>query len=298
MNEVAKVDGALAIQSNQQKFEIAQLRALGLEGADEGAVMTFLHYCQRTQLDPFARQLYMIGRNETKDNVKTTKWTIQMGIDGFRIIAQRSFEYQGQTAPEWCGADGVWKEVWLDNKPPSAARIGVRRKGFVEPLYAVALWDSYAVSYWDNTAKGYVLSAMWKKHGPGQLAKCAEALALRKAFPMDLSGIYEPTEMEAMDVIEENGAREKEDKPNMTRSVTVVESEIVFTDDQINTASQLIDHIDNFNTSAEIKTWVFLPEIVPFHDVPVNKDGLTISIASKERYDQLVEQEKNSHDGK
>jgi len=232
----------------------------------------------------------MIGRREKRGNDWIVKQTIQMGIDGFRIIAQRSREYQGQTKPEWCGPDGVWKEVWLDkDNNPVAARVGVRRKGFAEPLYAIALWESYAVYYND------VISPMWKKHGPGQLLKCAEALAIRKAFPMDLSGIYEPTEMEAIDALESQSASEgtQENKPQMEKSDPVDEVQS-WTDDEINTASQLIDFLDTFNTSAEVKAWVFSPEVVPYHDVPVNDAGLTINIASKKLYDKFLEQEKNN----
>jgi ATP phosphoribosyltransferase len=64
------------------------------------------------------------------------------------------------------------------------------RKGFLEPLYAVATWDSYA-PYFNGK-----LSQMWSQHGALMLGKCAEMLALRKAFPMELSGLYVQEEMD------------------------------------------------------------------------------------------------------
>lgn len=171
---------ALAVNSDQQMWDTKQLAALkqlGLTNASNGDLAVFLHYAQRTGLDPFARQLYMIERGG--------RYTIQASIDGLRIVAQRSGEYAGQVGPFWCGEDGIWTDIWLEKTPPMAAKVGVLRKGFVEPLWAVAKFDGYNAN-----------SPIWKKMPDLMIAKCAEALALRKAFPNDLSGIYTAEEME------------------------------------------------------------------------------------------------------
>jgi len=171
---------ALAVNPDQQMWDTKQLAALkqlGLTNASNGDLAVFLHYAQRTGLDPFARQLYMIERGG--------KFTIQSSIDGLRIVAQRSGEYAGQVGPYWCGEDGAWTDIWLEKTPPLAAKVGVLRKGFVEPLWAVAKFDGYNAN-----------SPIWKKMPDLMIAKCAEALALRKAFPNDLSGIYTAEEME------------------------------------------------------------------------------------------------------
>lgn len=173
-------NSALAVNGEQNFWDDQQLAALkqiGLANAPKAELAVFLHYSQRTGLDPFARQIYMIERGG--------RYTIQASIDGLRIVAQRSGEYAGQVGPYWCGRDGEWTDVWLEPTPPIAAKVGVMRKGFTEPLWAVAKFDSYNAN-----------SPIWKKMPDLMIAKCAEALALRKAFPNDLSGIYTAEEME------------------------------------------------------------------------------------------------------
>lgn len=186
---------ALAVGNGQAAWtgqQLAALRQIGVENATDGDLAVFLNYAQRTGLDPFARQIYMIGRLDRRSG--TTKWTIQASIDGLRIVAQRSGEYAGQVGPEWCGTDGQWRDVWLKAEAPVAARVGVLRRGFAQPLYAVALFTEYA-SYYNDKPTG-----LWGSKPAVMIAKCAEALALRKAFPMDLSGIYTAEEMAQADV--------------------------------------------------------------------------------------------------
>lgn len=188
--------GVLALTSDQAGWTETQKAALaqiGLDKAPDADLSVFLHYCQRTGMDPFTKQIYMIGRWDGKE--QRTKYTIQMAIDGFRIIAERSRQYVGQTEPLWCGPDGVWRDVWTFAEPPVAAKIGVLRQGWPAPTYAVAHFKEFAAKY------GNSLTAMWQQMPANQIAKCAEAAALRKAFPHDLSGIYIPEEMEQADQI-------------------------------------------------------------------------------------------------
>ena len=166
------------------------------EAAPRPVVAAFLQHCARTGLDPFARQIYAIARK----NRGNLQWTVQISIDGARLVAERTGQYEGQTTPEFTDDGERWTEVWLKDTHPKAARVGVYRRGFREPLYAIALWSAYAVyqDEWENGRKtgAQKLSAMWEKMGPLMLAKCAEMLALRKAFPQDLSGLYSTEEMD------------------------------------------------------------------------------------------------------
>lgn len=196
LERIEKPAGALALTSDQIQWTSGQRAALaqiGLDKADDANLSVFLHYCQRTGMDPFTRQIYMIGRWDGRE--QRVKYTIQMAIDGFRIIAQRSLQYAGQTEPQWCGRDGVWKDVWVDHAtPPVAARVGVLRHGWPQPTYAVAHFAEFA-----PTKKDGALEPMWKRMPANQISKCAEAAALRKAFPNDLSGMYVPEELERND---------------------------------------------------------------------------------------------------
>ena len=113
-------------------------------GASDDEMKLFMWQCERTGLDPFARQIYSIERREKRGDQWVTARTIQTSIDGFRLVAERSGKYTGQLGPFWCGEDAQWADVWVHSAPPLAARVGVLRSDFQEPCWGVARFDSYA----------------------------------------------------------------------------------------------------------------------------------------------------------
>ncbi len=165
-----------AVKFTQEQKELIK-RTIAVGHTDDELAL-FLNFCMAKRLDPFAREIYSIKRDG--------KASIQMGIDGLRARGEDTGHYAGQETL-WCGADGVWVDVWLSDQPPAAAKVLVFRKDTDRPFVGIAKWDEYKPG----------ADFMWKKMPSNQLAKCAEALALRKAFPRTLGGIYVMEELQA-----------------------------------------------------------------------------------------------------
>jgi len=181
---------ALAIRAGQDFWTPKQAAALGQlfnEMPPNPDLAVFLHRCQVTGLDPFANQITMIKRGG--------QWKIQTEIDGFRVIRDRAAKRDGVKVSygrtKWCDAGRNWHESWIDDDPPAACEMTV----YVDdrPFPAQIRFGAFAVRL-----KGGELTAQWRTMGDHLIAKCAEAQALRKAFPQDMEGVT---------IAEENGTR-------------------------------------------------------------------------------------------
>lgn len=107
------------------------------------------------------------------------KVTHQLTIHGARKLAARSQLYAGYDGPYWCGKDGVWLDVWLDDAYPAAAKFTVYRHDSPYPWTAVAIWKERVQTYWRDNREHLVET--WERMPSHMIAKVAETDALKKA---------------------------------------------------------------------------------------------------------------------
>jgi phage recombination protein Bet len=165
------------------------------KGVSDDELELFVNTCKRTGLDPFARQLFAVKRWDGRERREVM--SIQVSIDGFRLIADRACRSRDWMRSEeptlWCGDDGKWAEEWLSSTPPTAAKyttVIVGPGGMSARFTAVARFAAYAQKSKEGRPAG-----LWGSMPDVMIAKCAEALCLRKAFPQELSGLYTSDEL-------------------------------------------------------------------------------------------------------
>lgn len=157
-----------------------------------------VYYGERLGLDVITRQIHA-----WKDH--KGKLIVMVGIDGMRATARRTGDYAGRRGPQWLTKDREWVDVWVDTEPPLAARVWVKNRTDDEWTSGIATWAEYAqytmkwVGQGNKRVQRRALRKMWNLEEGGKpwhmLAKCAEAIALRAAFPADLSGVYTTDEI-------------------------------------------------------------------------------------------------------
>ncbi|KAA8723018.1 recombinase RecT [Corynebacterium phocae] len=187
-------------ESDFTPAERDRLRALGgLDEASDGDLAMLFEVAQRTGLDPFLKEIYLIGRKTKTGGYRgeperwETKWSVQTGIDGFKRVLFRFAESKGVAhmigAPRFFDSDGNEYPFWPKKvgPHPEAVMIDVRVGESVGT--GIATWSEFC-----QTKKNGEPTAMWDKLGPTMLAKCATAQAIRNVCHL-AAGIYVDAEM-------------------------------------------------------------------------------------------------------
>jgi len=162
------------------------------------------------RLNPLLRQIHFVSRWDK--GVGREVWTSQVAIDGLRAIAERTGLYAGQDEPEFIeNPDGTIK----------LCKVRVYRKDWPRPAVGIAYWSEYVQVARDRTTGKVAPTSFWQRMGHTMLAKCAESLALRKAFPEDMSGLYTTEEMAQATVIDVDPEPPNDPKPRARTSKTI-----------------------------------------------------------------------------
>lgn len=187
-----------AIVSGMTADQIELIKRTIAKGATDDELQMFLHIANRTGLDPFARQIYAVKRWDK--NVGREVMAVQTGIDGYRLVADRTEKYAPGREPTYAHDDKGKLET------ATAYVKKLTRDGQWHEVAATAHFAEYA-----QTTKEGKPTRFWQQMPHVMLAKVAEALALRRAFPMELSGIYTADEMAHIEIEPEKpAARERE----------------------------------------------------------------------------------------
>lgn len=190
-----------AIYGMDQSKAISVLQESLYPGAKADSVALVMEYCRAAGLDPMQKPVHIVPMWDK--NLRAMRDVIMPGVNSYRVNAMRSRDYLGISEPEFGpmvegGAVGISYPEWC--------KVTVKRSinGQIAEFTVVEYWiENYATAGKDSSMP----NAMWKKRPRGQIAKCAEAQALRKAFPEIASA---PTYEEMEGKIDQS-----EDKPVM-----------------------------------------------------------------------------------
>lgn len=211
-----KKESAMPSLAMSEKELMDVLRSSLYVGAQDASIKMVLGYCTAAGLDVMQKPVHLVPMWDSKSG--SMRDVVMPGIGLYRTQAARSGEYAGVTEPEY-GADVEDNIGGVKITYPAWCKVTVKRllaNGMIAEFSATERWkENYAIK--GGKDKSIAPNTMWIKRPYGQIAKCAEAQALRKAFPEFGS---QPTndEMEgkALDesmVVESQATPVKESKP-------------------------------------------------------------------------------------
>lgn len=176
--------------------DVDVLKRTMLYGYTEAEQESFIRLAQRTQLDPFSKQLYAT-RRYAKDRSGNKVLTLVpvTSVLGLTAVAARTGHYDGCVIT-WCGTDGIWKDEWVSEEFPVAAKCVVYHKQRSHPEVAICRWNGYCGTSYNPATKRREVTEFWERLPDFMLGKCAKAAALRGAFPDQCGNLYASEELQ------------------------------------------------------------------------------------------------------
>jgi len=183
--------------------QVDLVKSVVFKGATDEELKLFFFECRRRGVHPLDRLIHPVVR---KDKDGARRVSFQTSIDLFRSEAEGTGEYRGQKDVEY-GPMTEWDKI--DKKVPEYAKATIKR--FDE--HTGDIIEISATAYWEEYYPGEQLGFQWRKMPRLMLGKCAEALALRKAFPRKLAGLYTFEEMQLTDIISQGKGKNSTTEP-------------------------------------------------------------------------------------
>ena len=172
------------------RSQVELIKRTVAKGASDDELRLFVQVCKGANLNPFLRQVHLVPRWDSRIGAEVR--TIQVGIDGFRAVAESSNQYAGNDDPIFENE----KEIEYGQKEKKKIMVPLKSTVTVYKLMEGQRMAFTATARWDEYYPGEKMGFQWHIRPHLMLGKCAEALALRKAFPKLLSGMYAQEEMD------------------------------------------------------------------------------------------------------
>ena len=266
-NELVELEG---IKITRGQIDLIK-RTIFINATDD-EMRLFFYECRRRGVHPMDRLIYPVARKDKEGNRHVS---FQMGIDYLRAAGEETGRYVGQKSIQYGPSikqtteEGEiivpeWAEATILRKDPE--------RGEIAEVPHRVLWKEYY--------PGQKLGHMWRKMPYNQLAKCAEAGSLRKAFPRKLGGLYINEEMEQADAVPFTPIQMPQEKKSPIEPPLPSNKEDVITDPQKKRFYAIAKQTGA--TDDQIKEWLYRE-----YDIEHTKD------IPKSLYDEICTQVKD-----